>query len=263
MARVPSFKHFKPVVILGTHDQKKECALLFSSFAVYPHHRGKFLSLLIILLVVVVAFLFVGIAQKAFASIGFDEEEFALILVVTFIGSFVNLPVYKINRLARVVDYQEIRVFWVTYRVPQYDVRKVSTTVAVNVGGALVPVIVSAYLLATHSTDLLAAATGVLLTSVIVHLVARKVKGVGIVTPAFVPPIAAAVIAIIVSGGNPAAAAVVAYVSGTLGALIGADLSNMRGLSGLGADMVSIGGAGTFDGVFLTGLIAVFLVTLI
>jgi uncharacterized membrane protein len=92
--------------------------------------------------------------------------------------------------------------------------------------------------------------------------VARRVKGVGIVTPAFVPPIAAAVIAIIVTLGTPGGAAIVAYVSGTLGALIGADLSNLRGIQDLGADMVSIGGAGTFDGVFLTGLIAVFLVTI-
>jgi uncharacterized membrane protein len=181
------------------------------------------------------------------------------------IGSFVNLPIYKINRLARVASYQEVRVFWVTYRVPQYDVRKVSTTIALNVGGALVPVLVSGYLLVSHPSDIITAVVGVLLTSAIVHLVARKVKGVGIVTPAFVPPIAAALIAIILSVGlgNAASAAVVAYVSGTLGALIGADLSNMRGLSNLGADMVSIGGAGTFDGVFLTGLIAVFLVALI
>jgi uncharacterized membrane protein len=236
---------------------------LSSSFAVYPHHRGAFLTFLIILLAIVVAFLFVGIAQSAFAKIGFDEAEFALILIATFLGSFINVPIYKLNRLARVVDYQEVTVFWVTYRVPQYDLRKVSTTVALNVGGALVPVLVSGYLLATHPSVLLSAVAGIVLTSVIVHLVARKVKGVGIVTPVFVPPLAAAIIAIIVTLANPSAAAVVAYVSGTLGALIGADLSNMRGLGGLGADMVSIGGAGTFDGVFLTGLIAVFLVTLI
>ncbi len=234
-----------------------------SSFAVYPHHRGIFLTFLIILLGIVLAFLFVGIAQFTFAKIGFNEEEFAIILIATFIGSFVNLPIYKVNRIARVASYQEVRVFWVTYRVPQYDVRKVSTTIALNAGGALVPVLVSGYLLVSHPSDIITAVVGVLLTSAIVHLVARKVKGVGIVTPAFVPPIAAALIAIILSLGNPAAAAIVAYVSGTLGALIGADLSNMRGLSNLGADMVSIGGAGTFDGVFLTGLIAVFLVALI
>lgn len=231
-------------------------------FAVYPHHRGGFLSLLLILLAVVIAFLFIGIAQSAFARIGFNETEFALILFATFLGSFVNLPVYRVKRLARMVSYQEVRVFWLTYKVPQFDVKKVSTTIAINVGGALVPIIVSGYLLATHIDFLRPATVGVLVTSLIVHLVARRVNGVGIVTPAFVPPIAAAVIAIIITLGMPGGAAIVAYVSGTLGALIGADLTNLRGVGDLGANMVSIGGAGTFDGVFLTGLIAVFLVTI-
>jgi uncharacterized membrane protein len=41
--------------------------------------------------------------------------------------------------------------------------------------------------------------------------------------------------------------------------LIGADLLNLRKLQGLGAPIVSIGGAGTFDGIFVTGLMAVLL----
>jgi uncharacterized membrane protein len=53
--------------------------------------------------------------------------------------------------------------------------------------------------------------------------------------------------------------AAVAYVSGTLGTLIGADLLNLGRIQGLGAPVVSIGGAGTFDGIFLTGVVAVLL----
>ena len=48
-----------------------------------------------------------------------------------------------------------------------------------------------------------------------------------------------------------------------MGALVGADLTNLGGITKLGAPMVSIGGAGTFDGVFLTGVIAVLLVPLL
>jgi len=54
----------------------------------------------------------------------------------------------------------------------------------------------------------------------------------------------------------PVAAPVIAYVSGTLGTLIGADLLNLKRLGELGAPVASIGGAGTFDGVFLSGIIA-------
>jgi uncharacterized membrane protein len=51
----------------------------------------------------------------------------------------------------------------------------------------------------------------------------------------------------------------VAYISGTLGVLIGADLLHLRHLAALRSPVVSIGGAGTFDGIFLTGIIAVLL----
>ncbi len=47
------------------------------------------------------------------------------------------------------------------------------------------------------------------------------------------------------------------YISGSIGTLIGADLLNLDKLQGMGAPVVSIGGAGTFDGIFLTGILAV------
>ena len=63
-------------------------------------------------------------------------------------------------------------------------------------------------------------------------------------------------------GARPAPhiAAPVAYVSGSLGTLIGADLLNINKLSSLGGGVASIGGAGAFDGVFLSGIVAVLLV---
>jgi len=50
-----------------------------------------------------------------------------------------------------------------------------------------------------------------------------------------------------------------AYISGTLGTLIGADLINLGKIEGLQAPVASIGGAGTFDGIFFTGILAVLL----
>ena len=88
----------------------------------------------------------------------------------------------------------------------------------------------------------------------VTHAVARPIKGVGIATPVFIPPFAAAVTAFILSPAHPLT---IAYVTGVLGTLIGADLLNLRKIPKLGAPVASIGGAGTFDGVFLTGIIAV------
>jgi uncharacterized membrane protein len=42
-----------------------------------------------------------------------------------------------------------------------------------------------------------------------------------------------------------------------LGTLLGADLLNLGAIDDLAAPIASIGGAGTFDGIFPTGLIAV------
>ena len=88
------------------------------------------------------------------------------------------------------------------------------------------------------------------------HVVARVVPGVGIVVPTFVPPLAAAVTAWVL---DVEATAALAYVAGTLGTLLGADLLNLPRVRELDAPVVSIGGAGTFDGIFVTGIVAVLL----
>jgi len=90
----------------------------------------------------------------------------------------------------------------------------------------------------------------------VVYRLARPVPGVGIATPMFIPPLVAALAALLI---NPHWAAPTAYVAGTLGTLLGADLLHLDDLKHLNAPVASIGGAGTFDGIFLTGILAVLL----
>jgi uncharacterized membrane protein len=61
---------------------------------------------------------------------------------------------------------------------------------------------------------------------------------------------------------NVDAMAALAYVAGTMGTLVGGDLLNLRRVRDLDAPVLSIGGAGTFDGIFVTGIVAVLLATL-
>jgi uncharacterized membrane protein len=206
---------------------------------------------------VIVIVLFIGVTEVAFQRIGFTRLQVVLILIGTFLGSSVNIPVHTVKSRVRIVQTEEVQFFGIRYRIPHIALTEASTLVTVNVGGAIIPTIVSFYLLRSHADQVPYALLGVALTAVIVHLVARKVPGLGITTPAFVPPIAAALSAFLLAPNFPS---VVAYVAGTLGTLIGADLTNLRDISSLGAPVVSIGGAGTFDGVFLSGIIAVLLV---
>ncbi len=92
------------------------------------------------------------------------------------------------------------------------------------------------------------------------HYLAHPVPGLGIAIPVFVPPISAAVIALLLSARH---AAPLAYIGGSLGTLIGADILNLGKIQGLGAPVASIGGAGTFDGIFMTGVLAVLFASLV
>jgi uncharacterized membrane protein len=75
----------------------------------------------------------------------------------------------------------------------------------------------------------------------------------------FVPPLSAAAVALILARREAPA---IAYIGGSIGCLVGADLLNLDKVQGLGAPIASIGGAGTFDGIFLTVVLAVLLATI-
>jgi uncharacterized membrane protein len=215
----------------------------------------------VLLAILALAFLIVGgvllVSAVAFASrrLGVSEEVALLALWTSLLGSWVNIPVARVRTVAQPLG--EVRVFGVRYVVQAFPpVRE--TVVAINVGGALVPVAISALLLA-RSGAWGPAAGAVAVVSVLAYLAARPVEGVGIVLPTLLAPAAAAVCAVVLAPDHSAA---VAYAAGSLGALVGADLLHLRQIGRLGAAVVSIGGAGTFDGIFVSGLVAVLLATL-
>jgi uncharacterized membrane protein len=222
----------------------------------YFHHNFLVFAILLLILVSVVGLLFIGVLGVAFEEVGFSPLMTALILVATFVGSLVNIPILKLKTTVPVIKEEFVSFFGMVYRIPQLEYGEMTTMIAINMGGAVIPTLVSFYLLWRLPSAASYALVGVAIVAVITHVLARPVKGVGIVTPAFIPPIAAALLAYLLPSGAPR---VVAYVSGVLGTLIGADVSNLGVIPELGAPIASIGGAGTFDGVFLSGIIAVLL----
>jgi len=221
----------------------------------FPHSKLVF-AVLLLILILAIGLLFIGVLGLAFRDVGFSPLTIALILVGTFLGSYVNIPIGRLKTSVPVVKEEFVSFFGVVYRIPEMEYGESITVVAVNMGGALIPTAVSVYLLWKAPSVILYSLIAVIIVAVITHAVARPVKGVGIVTPAFISPLVAAVSAIILPSSSPR---IVAYVGGVLGTLIGADLSNLSVIPKLGAPVASIGGAGTFDGVFLSGIIAVLL----
>lgn len=226
-----------------------------------------FLLLLIFILIFGLGSLFFGIVVSAFMKIGFSVEDALLILLLSLLGSSINIPLATLRSDAPVVRDTYVRVFGVSYRVPFRRVVRNETTIAVNVGGAIIPILISAYLLMKFPSSLLLAGAGILIVTIITHSVAKPIRGIGIATPALVPPLAAALAAILLTSiihipdcPIDQCRVVTAYAGGVLGTLIGADLLNLGKIKNLGAPVASIGGAGTFDGIFLSGFIALLLI---
>ncbi len=209
--------------------------------------------ILVVLLAALLILLQLKVLQYAYEKLGLHPYAVLGILVLSLLGGAVNIPVAELPK-EKTVQQEVVRFAGVDYVVPV--VRSwPGTIIAVNVGGAIVPALLSIYLVFKNRI-FLRGLIAVAIVAAVVHQMAYPVKGVGIATPTLVPPLIAAAMGLLIGGDF---AAPLAYVAGSMGTLIGADILNLDKIQGLGAPMASIGGAGTFDGVFLTGIFAVLL----
>jgi uncharacterized membrane protein len=246
------------------------------------------LGLLMLVIPVVLTLVYFSLAANSFQILGLTNTTASLLLLGSVLGSMFNIPLARKQivltepRLGELpLPIRRILVVW-HYYPPAVE----NEVVAINVGGALIPIGFSVYLLTLPATAILTAALATGIVAVIAKLIARPVPGLGITLPGFVPPLLAAGVSIGLINflGYPGPAAPVAYICGSLGTLIGADLLNLPlvlkgGLLAAGparlwtrrthdqpsavpARILSIGGAGVFDGIFLTGAIAPLLVAL-
>jgi len=212
-----------------------------------------FILALFVIFIVVVALIELGILKYAYERMGIPPRYAMAILLLVLLGSAINIPIAELPA-EKVISGRMIDFYGVRYVVPV--VREwPGTIIAINVGGALIPVMLSFYLL-IRNRIYVRSVLAVAVVAVVAHALAVPVRGVGISLPPFVPPIVAALAAMVLGWRQ---AAPLAYIAGSLGTLIGADLLNLDKVRGLGAPIASIGGAGTFDGVFLAGIVAVLL----
>jgi uncharacterized membrane protein len=230
---------------------------------VYNPISMLFMLILAFLLFFVVGFLFLNVIGTAFTKIGFSWQHAFMLLRASLLGSGINIPRATMECGAPVVTERFVRAFRVTYKIPVVEDITCSTVPAVNVGGAVIPALISILLLYQFPAALRYALAGIFFVALMTNRVARPVRGVGIVTPALLPPLTASLVALILTyifNSPHEFIFIIAYVGGTLGTLVGADLLNLGKIKDMGAPVASIGGAGTFDGVFLSGIIAVLLV---
>jgi uncharacterized membrane protein len=208
-------------------------------------------SLLVGIFIIVIVLVQLGLLRYAFMRIGLGPGAALFLLFGSLAGSYFNIPIAELPA-QQVVSGREVLYYGMRYVVPVVS-RWPDTVIAVNVGGAVIPTVMSAYLLLRYRLWIQAVVATAVVT-LVCHLMANPVPGLGIAEPVFVPALTAAIVALLLSREY---AAPLAYIGGSLGTLIGADLLNLDKIQGLGAPVASIGGAGTFDGIFLIGILAV------
>ncbi len=217
--------------------------------------------LLIIAIPLIFIYLFLRLSENAFEQIGFDHWHATMATFGAIIGSLIDIPFTS----SPVSSYPGlfISLFGSPYSTTFHPVY-----LAVNAGGCLIPVALTAELLYHRRTNPWKAGLGVLVVAVVTYIFASPVAGQGITLPFWISPLLAAIVGLVLarrSGGSP----VLAYISGTIGTLLGADLFNLmtpgvlpalspQSLHATRPLVLSIGGAGVFDGIFLTGIMAVF-----
>ncbi len=130
------------------------------------------------------------------------------------------------------------------------------TTIAINVGGCLIPFVFCLYLIQHNALSLAQLGVATAIVTVVCYFFSRPIPGLGIGMPIFIAPFAAAITALLIGGEQSAP---LAYICGTLGVIIGADILRIKDIRKMGVPIASIGGAGTFDGIFLTGIVAALL----
>jgi uncharacterized membrane protein len=213
-----------------------------------------FFSILVVLAVGLIILIQLRILRYAYMRLGVGPGAALALLFGSLIGSYFNIPITVLPEPPPVQSGEIVEFFGMRYVVPVVESWP-GTVLAVNIGGAVIPTIMSTYLVIRYQLWLKAAiATAAI--AFIIHSMATPVPGIGIAVPVFAPVVATAILAFILSREY---AAPLAYIGGSMGTLVGADLLNLDKINGLGAPVASIGGAGTFDGIFLTGILAVLL----
>jgi len=205
-----------------------------------------------------IAFLFAfvqfGVVSIAFDKLGLTQQQAISLLIVSLAGSVINIPLFRIKTEAQPgVEIAPAPFGLLKPMLPPFEGY---TTIAINVGGCVVPVLFSIYLMYLHPVSWLPLIVAIVFVTLVSRFSSTPIAGIGIGMPVLIAPLAAATTGILLGGETSAP---MAYIAGTLGVLIGADILRLGDILRLAVPIASIGGAGTFDGIYITGLVAVLL----
>jgi len=207
-------------------------------------------------LILVLPFFFADLVLTALVKLGLSPQSSFLAALGIFLGGMLNIPVKRIER-EELTEVTPFTLFGFASMFPRFQRRRTYTIIAVNVGGCVVPTTLALYELYRIASvgphPLLAAGAATAVNILVCYRLARPLPEVGIALPALMPALAAAACGLVLV---PDMAPSIAFTAGVFGPLVGADLLHLRDIENISAGVASIGGAGTFDGIVLSALVA-------
>lgn len=204
-----------------------------------------FIVIGLLLLPFLVVFLIFNLFTAGLVQLGMSPGLGLLVVLLMLFGSFINIPLGK----KKVVKVEDRRFFGALKRK-----RATNGRISINLGGAVIPLFIVAYLV--FQVPLPAALISTLVVTLVSYKISKFIPGLGIAMPVIFPVLTAVLISLLLAPENPEA---VAFVSGVLGVIIGGDLLHLPKVLRHSRGVMSIGGAGVFDGIFMVGIISALL----
>jgi len=230
----------------------------------YLPEVGCAILLATLLAMCLLPYLVVGAMETALAKLHLWPPVALVILVGIFVGGMVNIPLRYVERDVEQVVVTRGWTGWMN-RSPLLRRSDTETIIALNIGGCVIPALLAMFeLIVVLSHGRYAVWTVAVVTCVnilVCYYVARPIRGIGIAMPGFVSPGVAISLSWLLLWGPQfdAIRPAVAFIAGVVGPLVGADLLHLRDFTRVSVGVLSIGGAGTFDGIVLSGIVAALL----
>src|SRR6266481_4422624 len=111
-----------------------------------------------------------SLISRAFVVLGLSPRTALSVLFISLIGSYANIPLYTVPAGPE-LSTESVNNFGVIYTIPR-EYGGAGTTVAINVGGAIVPIAVAAYALAHSPAAILPAVAATTIVALVTHRVA-------------------------------------------------------------------------------------------
>jgi uncharacterized membrane protein len=186
-------------------------------------------------ILITVAALIIYLILTAFRSVGFTFAETTLILFVSIL-LYIYIPDIPLFKSGNVI-------------------------IGVNIAGAVIPIILSLRMLEQGRAPAMESLLGIVIVTYIAYSLSEVIPERGVLLYSYhIPTIAASLTGILAARKKWNRAGPAAYVSGSIGILLGADILHMQEVFNLQLQrtiFAVIGGAGVFDAIFIVGMLAV------